>query len=108
MRDQDDRLLRMRDLAIGKVRLIVEDQRDDIGAGNVVGGDDRELVPGNAAGIEDLADDAAGRGAAHRRAMEHPGQCQIVHVASLAGHLGSPFFSRNGLADRGHSTILHW
>ena len=47
MREKHDRLFRMVDAIGRQARLVVEDERDAVGAGNVSGGDDGEVGPGN-------------------------------------------------------------
>ena len=53
-------------------------------------------------GLEvDVADESARRGAADGRAVQHPGQREVVDVSRLAGDFSPPFLARNGLADHG-------
>ena len=94
--EEDDRFFRVVDGLAREVGLIVDDQRDDVRAGNVGGGDDDELVPGHARLELDAADDAARRLAAHGDAVQHPWQRQVVDVARLAGDLAAAFLARNG------------
>ena len=47
MRQQHDGLFRMVDAIGGQARLVVEDERDAVGAGNVSRGDDDEVGPGD-------------------------------------------------------------
>ena len=102
VREEDDRLLGVIDPGVGEVRLIVGDQRDDVLAGNVAGANDGELVP-RKRGIEaNLADRAARDRAPDGRAVQHPGQRQVVDVAGLARDLGAPFFPGNRSTDRCH------
>ncbi len=74
MREQDDRLFGVVDDAVGEVGLVVEDERDAVGAGDVFRGDDDELVPRDAFVEDDVADAPARRGAADGRAVEHAGE----------------------------------
>ena len=90
----------------GEVRLIVGDERHDVGAGDVAGGDDRDRVPGNARAVSDVANHAPRRRAAHRDAVEHAGQPQIVDVARLAGDLRASFLAWDRLPDGWHERIL--
>ena len=85
----------MIDAAVGEIRLIVSDQRDDVGTRNVSGRDDRELVPWEAAAVNDVFDEAAGRLAADGRAVKHSGKEEIVNVAGLSRDLGAPFLPKN-------------
>ena len=74
MRQQHDRFFRMIDDFVGEIRLIVEDQRDVVFAGNVFGGDDGELVPGNVAFERDVLDSPARQpGCAPSRRAACPG-----------------------------------
>ena len=61
VREQHDRLFGMIDDVVGEIGLVVEDQRDAFVPGNVGGGDDDELVPGDVGLEVDVADDAARR-----------------------------------------------
>ena len=47
VREQHDRLFGVVDAVVGEARLVVDDERDAVDAGNVGGRDDDELVPGN-------------------------------------------------------------
>ena len=60
MRQQQDRLFRMIHHSIGQAGLVIHDERDDIAAGNIFGGDDGELVPGDAFTELDLFNRSAG------------------------------------------------
>ena len=102
MGEEDDGFFRMVDGLAREVGLIVDDQRDDVRAGNVGGRDDDELVPGHARLELDAADDAARRLAADGDAVQHPRQHQVVDVARLTGDLAAALFARNGRAYRGH------
>ena len=76
--------------------------------GNVGGGDDGELVPGDGR-IEVDAEDAPARDlAAHRRAVEHAGQREVVDVARLPGDLVAPFTARNGPPDERSFHARRW
>ena len=59
MREQHNRLLGVVDVCMGEVRLVVEDQRDDVAAGDVGRGDDREFIPGDAVAVADVSNGAA-------------------------------------------------
>ncbi len=61
MGEEKDRLLGVIDALVGEIGLVVEDQGDDIPSGDVGGGDDRDLVPGDARLVDDVAKDAARR-----------------------------------------------
>ena len=106
MGEEDDRLFGMVDGLAREVWLIVDDERDHVRAGDVVGSDDDEFVPGHARLEIDVADDAARRRAADGEAVQHAGQRQIVDVARLAGDLAAAFLARNGLTNGGHRTIV--
>ena len=62
MREQQDRLLGVIDALVGEVGLVVGDERDGVLAGDVAGGDDRDLVPGDAGAEADAADPPRGDG----------------------------------------------
>ena len=85
VRKQKDRLFGMIDHSIRQAGLIVDDERNQIAAGNVFGGDNGELVPGDALAELDRFNRAAGNGTAHRGAKNHARQREIVDIASLAG-----------------------
>ena len=100
MREKHDGLLRMVDAIGGQTRLVVEDECDAIGAGNVSGGNDHEVRPGDA-GLElDALDEAAGHGASDRGPNEHPRQREVVDVLRPASDLGRTFAARDGLAQQ--------
>ena len=93
MGEEDDGFFRMVDGLAREVGLIVDDQRDDVRAGNVGGRDDDELVPGHARLELDAADDAARRLAPDGDAVQHPRQHQVVDVARLTGDLAAALFA---------------
>ena len=100
VRDEQDRLGRVADRALGETRLIVVDQRDEVAAGDVAVVDDGEPVA-----VEVQADigNFAGR---NRRAncpsIQHPRQREIVDVAGGAGDFVEPLLARNIAANGLH------
>src|SRR5882672_6392748 len=68
---QYDRLFGVVDELVREARLIVRDRGNFIFAGNIFGGDDRELTPGDSAAIADAADASSRDTAAHGHAVDH-------------------------------------
>ncbi len=96
MRQEQDRLLRMIDHAIGQAGLVIHDERNDIAAGNIFGRDNGELMPGDTFTESDRFNRSAGDGAAHRGAKDHARQREIVNVAGLPGYFGRALFAGYG------------
>jgi hypothetical protein len=87
MREQHDWFLGMIDAIVRQVRLVIENQRNPIAAGNIARGDDRE-IGSRARGPEiDPLDVPARHRAAHGRAIQHAGKREIVDVPRLPGNL---------------------
>lgn len=86
MGQQENRLFRVIDRSIRQTWLIVFDQGDTILAGDILRGDDYELVPIKVWSEHDIFYFAAGDAATHRRAVQHVRQNHVVDV---------PRFSRN-------------
>src|ERR1700681_3002982 len=87
----------MVDELVRKARLIVRNRGNFVLAGNIRGGDDRELAPGNSVPIADAADAPSRNAAAHGYAIDHSGESEIVHILGAAGDLVPPFFSDHGM-----------
>src|SRR6266536_83554 len=115
----------MIDNFVSEIRLIVENYGNVILIGDVLRSDNRELVPGyvavrTACGagsprghpergggcgrlIERNIFDASTRdGTAHRDAMQHVVEFQVIDVERLAGNFLPAFFAGNGFADESH------
>ena len=99
MREEKNRLLAVIHLAVGEAGLIGNDELNDIFAGNVGSGDDRELAPVDAAIEGDGADEPAGNGAAHRGSVPHALAFHVIDVARAAHQLVHALFSGNGGAN---------
>ncbi len=99
MREQQDRFFRMIYKVGREVRLVIQNQRNVVCAGNVFGGDDREFVPGNVAFERDVFDPAARGWAAHRHAVKHVGKRQIIDVKRLTRDFLAAFFAGERFAD---------
>src|SRR6185503_9360576 len=87
------RLLGVVDDVAGQRRLVVEDEVDDVLPGDVLRRDDDDLVPGHARPEAHGAHAAARHLRAHRDAVPHALELDVVDVARLAGQLGARFFS---------------
>ena len=74
MSEQNDWLFGMIHKVVGKIRLVVEDQRNIVLAGNVFRGNDRELIPRNLAFEGNVFDAAPGNRTAHGDAAKHSGK----------------------------------
>jgi hypothetical protein len=105
MGEEDDRLFLVVDAIVREVWLIVGDERDDVGAWDVSGSDDREFVPGDAAAVMNSFDEAARDVAANGHSMKHARKEEIVNVTRLSRDLGATFLPDNRSAD-GHAGIL--
>ena len=107
VRDEQDRLLRMADAVLCEQRLVVLDQRDVVGPGDVVGRHDHVLAPGERRIEGERADPAAGDRRAQRRAEQAAGKRVVVHVlrgaAELVGSLGTARAAADDLRHRRHS-----
>ena len=82
----------------GEAGLIVLDQRNFVFAGNVGGGDDRELIPRNAVAETDAADASSRDVAAHGDAVEHVRNGKVVHIAGAARHFLAALFADDGMS----------
>ena len=82
MREEQDRLFAMIHFAVGEAGLIGDDELDAIFAGNVGGGNDRELAPVDAAVKCNGANQPARNCTAHRGAVPHAFALHIVDVAA--------------------------
>ena len=96
MGEQHDRLFSVVDDIVGQARLVVQEERDAIGRGDVARGHDGELVPGKAALEADAANASTRNGTPDGDAVQEARHCQIVHVARLAGDFRAAFFAWNG------------
>ncbi len=86
--------------ALGRqIRLIIDDERDNILARNVVRRYNREFVPRQSRRKVNGPDPAARYWTAHRHTMQHAGELEIVNVLGVAGDFVAALFARNGLAD---------
>jgi len=80
---------------------------DGVLAGDVGGGDDGELVPGDVRGELDAGDAAAGDGGAHGCSEPHVGEGDVVHILGAAEDLGAAFLAE-GRAAYGLEWFGHW
>ena len=78
---------------------------DAVFAGDVGGGDDGELVPGDGGVVVDGEDAAAGDGAADGGAVPHAGEGDVVDVLGAAQDLGEAFFADGGAA---YDLVVVW
>ena len=107
MGEQHDRLFGVIDDVVGQAGLVVQDERDAIGRGDVARGDDGELVPGKAALEADAANASARDRTPDGDAVQEARHRQVVHVARLAGDLRAAFFAWNRLTnEHGDRLIL--
>ncbi len=96
---QDDRLLGVVDELVREARLIVRDRGNFIFAWNILGGDDRELAPGDSAAIADAADASSRDTAAHGHAVDHSRKGEVIHILGAAGYFVPPFFPDDGMSN---------
>ena len=91
----------------GEAGVVFGEVDDGVFAGDVGGGDDGELVPGNG-GVEVDGGDAAARdGAADGGSEPHAGKGDVVDVLGAAEDFGYAFFTRRRLADD-LGVLDHW
>ncbi len=96
--EEEDGFLAVPDDAVAEDGLVGLDE-DDAVVGDVLGGDNGELVPGDAGSVLDAADAAAGDGAAEGLAVDLAGEVEIIDVACGAGDLVDALLAEDGLAD---------
>ena len=99
MRKQNDRFFRVINDAVCQARLIVEDERDAVFAGNVFGGYDDEFGPVDFRGEGDFADGAARGFAADGSAVQHAGEAHVVNVEGGSGDFVAALFAWDVGAD---------
>ena len=102
MRDQRQRLHRVANTRVGEQRLIVLDQEDRVLTGNVAGGRNRALVPGEAAIEVEAAHDAVRHTRAHRDAVEAAREVVVVDVAGRPAQLLGTLPTRRVPANGAH------
>jgi hypothetical protein len=98
VRQQKNRFFGMVDHPVRETRLIVDDQRNDVFAGDVFGSNDNKFIPGDARTEGDLPDLAAWNLAANRRTIKHSGESHVVDVLGFPGNFIVPFLAGNGNA----------
>ncbi len=104
VREQQDRLRDVPDHVLGQARLIVDDERDDVAAGDVAVIDD-----GEARRVEqrvDGADAAAGDRRPDRPPVQHAREDEVVDVLRRPGDLVDPVAARDVAANGGHRQAL--
>ena len=106
VRQQQDRLFGVLEKLLDQVGLIIDNQSDDVLAGDVLRGDDGELVPRDFRREGDVADAAARAGSANGRSVEHAGQDSVVDVDRFPGDFVPALFARDGGADGVLSHVL--
>ncbi len=99
VRQQQNRLFRMVYKFISQIRLIFQNQRHAVSAGNIFGGDDGEFVPGNAVAELNAAQPSARNRRTHSHAVQHVGKGQIVHIPGVPGDFINTFFAEYRLAN---------
>ena len=97
VREQQDRLGDVADLALDEARLVVLDQRDDVAAGNVAEVDDREAVRIEWKG--DVGNRAGRDRRANRAPVEQVRKRQVVDVSRGTGDLVSALLARDVASD---------
>src|SRR6267143_5777459 len=94
---QYDRLLGVVYELVREARLIVRDRGNFIFAWNILGGDDRELAPGDSVAIADAADASSRDTTAHGHAVDHSRKGEVIHILGAAGYFDPPFFPDDGM-----------
>ncbi len=93
MRQQQNRLVAVVHFPIGEARLIGGDELNEILAWDIVGGDDGELCPVDAAVISDGANEPARDGTADSGAVPHALPFDVIHIPRAAQQLVQPFLA---------------
>jgi hypothetical protein len=99
MRQQEYGLFGMVDDSIRKARLVVHDQGDEVFPGDVLRGDDNKFIPVDSGTKCYFFDPAARDLAAHRGAVNHPGQGNVIDITRLSSDFVASFFPRRRLPD---------
>ena len=89
----------MVDMGRGEAGVIFGEVDDGVFAGNVGGGDDRELAPRDDGIKGDRGYAATGEGAADGGSEPHVRQGDVVDVLGAAEYLGAPLFARGRVTD---------
>ena len=97
--EKEDGLFGVIDVGVSEAGMIFGEMNDGVFAGDVFGGDDGVLVPGNFGGEGDAGDAAAGDRGADGGAMEHAGEIEVIDVLGATEHLGGAFLAEGGAAD---------
>ena len=98
VREEEDGLVGVVDVGGGEAEVVFGEVDDAVFAGDVGGGDDGELVPGDGGVEVDGEDAAAGDGAADGGSEPHVGEGDVVDVLGLAEDLGEAFLAQGGMA----------
>ncbi len=98
--EEEDGFVGVVDVGDGEAGVVFGEVDDGVFAGDVGGGDDGELVPGDGGVEGDGGDAAAGDGAADGGSEPHAGEGDVVDVLGAAEDFGSAFFARGRLCRR--------
>ena len=96
--EEEDGLVGVVDVGGGEAEVVFGEVDDAVFAGDVGGGDDGELVPGDGGVEVDGEDAAAGDGAADGGSEPHVGEGDVVDVLGLAQDFGGAFFAQRRAA----------
>ena len=94
VREEEDGLFDVVDVGDGEAGMVFGEVDDGVFAGDVGGGDDGELVPGDVGVEVDGGDAAAGDGAADGGPEPHVGERDVVDVLGATEHLGYTLLAR--------------
>ena len=89
----------MIDDSVGEAGLIVQNQANDVFAGNVFSSNDDIFAPIDARAEGNVLNFAAGDTAAHGGAVQHAGHGDVIHVASRTGDFVAALFARRTGSD---------
>ena len=81
-----------------QIRLIINNQRDDVFTRHIGGGYNDHFVPGRPLSIRDLRNPATRDGTPDRGAIQHVRKVEVVDILRPSSHLLRSFFPGNGFA----------
>ena len=97
--EEEDGFVDVVDMGASEAGVVFGEVDDGVFAGDVGGGDDGELVPGDGGVKGDGGDAAARDGAADGGSVPHAGKGDVVDVLGTAEDFGSSFFARGRRAN---------
>ena len=100
MREQHDWFFGMINTTVRKARLIINNQRDAVFAGDVSCLDYRKFIPWDTGLEMDVCDSPSCDGASDSSSVDHSRKRQVVDVFRPASDLIAAFFAQGGAANK--------